>query len=122
MMIERPIALALNCLAVALLVPQAVAALQQPDYDYGVIDAVGIVVASLGAGLGSLLAAAHSQRWQRYAGFAAFGVIALGYSAAAAVCGWHVDHVILRCIALVAASVPLVLWALVVLRLRDGEA
>ncbi len=121
MMIERPLTLVANGIAVALLVPEAVAALERPDYEFGAAAGIGIVIASIGAGMGGMLAAAHSVPWQRNAGFAAFGVIAFGYSALAATCGWQVDHALLRGIALIAATIPTVLWAAVVWRLHAGE-
>lgn len=121
MMIERPLTLVANALALALLVPEAIAALARPDHGFSVTAGFGIVLASIGAGMGGLLAAAHTVAWQRYAGFAAFGLIALGFSAAAAICGWRVDHAVLRGVALLAAAIPTLLWAAVIWRLRDGE-
>lgn len=121
MMIERPLTLVANMIALALLVPEAVAALERPDYEFGAAASIGIVFASIGAGMGGMLAAAHTVRWQRSAGFAAFGVIALGFSAAAATCAWQVDHGVLRGAALVAAALPSLLWASVLWHLHGGE-
>ena len=121
MMIERPLSIAVTLLGVALLVPDVKGALTDPEFDYDTTTVIAVALATLGTFMGSMLARAEAHALERRLGFVLFGIVALGVSAGAAICGWTVDGSPWRELALGYGALPLVGWALARVVARRGS-
>ena len=111
MMIERPLSIAVTFLGVALLVPDVKDALTDPGFDYDTGTVIAVALATLGTFMGSLFAAAHTRTFERRLGFVLFGVVGLGVSVGAVICGWTVDGSPWRELAMAGGFLPLAGWA-----------
>jgi len=124
MMIERQVAIALAGVSLAMMVPNLSEALRDEAYAYGAGAAIGTLLATATTAFGGMLSWSHTSLAWRYGGFAAYLLVALGFSAASAACAWQVDAPAGRAAALALASAPLLTWGAILyyaLRYPDGR-